>query len=430
MASVLLFGMAMMFPVAPVAVFGEVSVASHGHFALCYIIAVIPMSFTAFSYGQMAAAYPIAGSAYSYVSNSISPYLGFLAGWAIYLDYALFPILNYIVIGIYMDVLLGIPAWISIIVAVAIVTIVNISGIKNLSLVNNFLVAFMFLVVVYFCVASFGALAGGGVGLGGFTSLPFYNPETFSWGAILAGTSIACFSFMGFDAMTTLSEEVKEPKKVLPKATVIVCFVMGAIFILQAYFAQSTFPDYNNYTDLDSAFLDAAAAAGGNLLVTFVSIAMVAGSIANAIDSQAGVARVMYGMGRDRMLPQKIFGYLHPRTQVPIYNILIVAALGIIGGLFMGLGQVVTLINFGALTAFVFVNLSVVAHYFIKNKNRGGIDVLRYLIVPLLGCLTCVVLWINLSFDSHVAGIAWLVVGVIVMAITTGGFKKKPTLTS
>jgi amino acid transporter len=425
--SLLLFGMAVMFPVAPVAVFGEVSVASGGMMPLCYIIAVIPMSFTAYSYGKMATVYQNAGSVYTYASKSLHPFAGFLAGWAIFLDYALFPILNYVVIGIYMEVLFGIAPWISALVSIAVVTIINLSGIKTLSWVNNALVIFMFIAVVYFIASAAGALSGG-AGIGEFTTLPFYNPETFDVNALLLGTSIACFSFMGFDAMTTLGEEVREPKKNLPKAPVLVCLIMGAIFIVQAYFAQSVFPDYNSFTSTDEAFLDASFVAGGSALITFISIAMIAGSIANAIDTQAGVARIMYGMGRDEMLPKKVFAYLHPKTQVPVYSTIIVTIVAIIVVVILnvGLGDVVIMINFGALTAFMFVNLSVIAHFFIRGKQRGGSAVVKYLILPAIGFITCLVLFLSLAAQAKIVGFIWLAIGVLVLAITTKGFRNKP----
>lgn len=421
---VILYGIAMMFPVAPVAVYGAVTTASFGHMALAYIVAVIPMSFTAYSYGQMAGAYPVAGSAYAYTQRAINPHLGFLSGWAILLDYALFPILNYIVIAIYVSTLIpSIPYWITVLASITIVTVVNLLGIKNLSKVNNALVIFMFIAVAYFIVASFTSLTRG-VGAG-FTMLPFYNPETFQMSALLLGTSIACFSFMGFDAMTTLAEEVTNPGKTLSKATIIVCFFMGALFVLQAYFAQSVFPDFSQFTNLDSAFFDVAITAGGQALGTFISIAMIAGALANAIDSQAGVARVLYGMGRDEVIPKKFFAYLHPKTKVPMYSVLLLAGIAVIGAT-QSLELIITMINFGALTAFMFVNLSVIAKFYVKNRQRGLSGAIKYVVMPLIGFLTCLTLFINLSSAAKIAGFSWLAIGIIYLALTTNFFRTKP----
>ena len=419
---VVLFGMAMMFPVAPVVVFGAVSVVSQGHMALAYLIAVIPMSFTAYSYGQMAGAFPVAGSAYTYTRLSINPFLGFFAGWAILLDYALFPILNYIVIGFFTTELIpALPFWGVVIAAVAFVTIVNLLGIKNLSRVNNLLVIFMFIAVLYFIISCFTTVTAGP----GFSGQAFFNPGEFEFPLLLAGTAIACFSFMGFDAMTTLAEEIKNPGKVLTKATIFVCFFMGGLFIIQAFFAQSVFPDFTAFTDEDSAFLDACYAAGGDNLVVFVIIAVVAGAVANAIDSQAGVSRVLYGMGRDRYIPHKIFAHLHKKTKVPTYTILICALVGVIGASF-DMDAIITTINFGALTTFMFVNLSVIFHFFIKGKKRSGMNIIRYLIVPALGFLTVATLFISLQANAKIVGFIWLCVGFVCLAVATKGFKEKP----
>ncbi len=423
---VFIYGVGMMFPIAPVVVYGAVTSASLGHMALAYLIAVIPMSFTAYSYGQMAGAFPIAGSAFAYTQRSIHPYAGFFAGWTILLDYALFPILNYIVIGIFTQMLFpGLPYWGIIIAAIALVTIVNILGVKSVSRVNTFLVAFMFIAVIYIVVASLGSLSQG-AGLG-FTTLPFYNPETFNMSALLLGTSIACFSFMGFDAMTTLAEEVKEPSKILSRATITVCFFMAFIFILQAYCAQSVFPDWTLFESADSAYIEACGAAGGQVLVTLVLVAMIAGAVANAIDSQAGVARVLYGMGRDEALPGKIFAYLHPKTRVPVYTILLLAVIAVIGA-GQNMETIITCINFGALTAFMFVNLSVISHYFIRENRRSGGDFMRYLLVPGLGFLTCFTLFISLAPNAKIAGGIWVTIGVIYLAVTTNFFRKTPNI--
>ncbi len=421
--SVFIYGVGMMVPIAPVIVFGAVTAASMGHMALAYLIAVIPMSFTAYSYGQMAGAYPIAGSAFTYTQRAIHPYAGFFAGWTILLDYALFPILNYIVVGIFVQMMFpSLPYWGIVVTAIVLITVVNLLGVKSVSRVNAFLVIFMLLAVLYTVVSSFTSLAQG-VGWG-FTTLPFYNPETFEMGALLLGTSIACFSFMGFDAMTTLAEEVHEPGKTLSRGTISVCFFMAFLFILQAYCAQSVHPDWTLFESADTAFFEAIGRAGGQTLVTFVSISVIAGALANAIDSQAGVARVLYGMGRDEALPRRIFAYLHPRTKAPVYSLLILAGIAVIGAT-QDMETIITMINFGALSAFMLVNLSVIAHYFIRQKRRKGWDAVRYLLVPFFGFLTCLILFVNLSPRAKTAGGIWVAIGFVYLMLSTGFFRRR-----
>ncbi len=420
---VLAFGICMMFPIAPAAVYGSVTAVSQGHMALVYLIAVIPMSFTAWSYGQMAGAFPISGSAYAYTQRAINPHLGFLTGWAVLLNYVLFQVLNYIIVGIFAGALFpNLPYWGIVIGTVAIVTVINLLGIKNLSRVNTALIIFMFIGVIYFVISSFTCLTHG-VG-SGFTMLPFYNPETFQINAILLGTSIACFSFLGFEAMTTLAEEMHDPGKTLSRATLIACFFMAFIFIIQAYFAQSVFPNFQNFANLDSSFFEICQTAGGQSLATFITIALIAGSLANALDCQTGVSRLLYGMGRDEVIPKKFFTYLNKR-QVPVYNILLMAVLGVIGSV-LSMETVITTVNFGALLGFVMVNLSVIFHYYIKNQNRNFSGTIKYLILPGLGFISCLTLMFFLTPQAKWVGIIWLSIGIIYAAVTTDFFRKKP----
>lgn len=419
----LAFGICMMFPIAPAAVYGSVTDATLGHMALVYLIAVIPMSFTAWSYGQMAGAYPVAGSAYAYTQRAINPHLGFLTGWAVLLNYILFQVLNYVIIGVFASALFpGIPYWAIILIAVGLVTGINLLGIKNLTRVNTLLVLFMFVGVAYFVVSAATQLAHG-VGLG-FTTLPFYNPETFQWNTILMGTSIACFSFLGFEAMTTLAEETHNPARSISRATLIACFFMAFIFIIQAYFAQSIFPDFQNFASLDSAFFEVCQKAGGQALATFITVVLIAGSLANALDCQTGVSRLLYGMGRDEVIPKKFFTYLSKR-KVPVYNILLMGVLGIIGSA-LALETVITIINFGALIGFIMVNLSVIVHYYVKNKRRGFGNTVKYLVIPGLGMITCTILLFSLTPQAKWVGITWLAIGVIYAAATTNFFRKTP----
>ncbi len=396
--------------------------------ATAYLIAMLAMALTARSYGLMAGAYPIAGSTYSYTQRSLNPHLGLLAGWAIMLDYMLMPLLSYVIAAIFGSTLLpGVGYWVWILVALAVVTVVNMLGVKSLANVTQVLVVFMFLVLAYFIVSAVRGLAGG-VGEGALLSLkPFYAKETFGWSSILAGTAIACFSFLGFDAITTMSEEVKNPRVTISRATVISCFVVGLLFILQAYLAQLIWPDYATIPDLDAAFYFVAGRVGGQLLATSLTLAIMAACLANALDAQAGAARLLYGMGRDGVIPKRFFGYLHPKTKTPILNLALMAVVAVAGAT-LDLETIVSMINYGALVGFTLVNLSVIAHYFVKKRERGPAGVLNYVVLPGLGALVCLGLWASLSRLSLIVGSVWLGVGLIYTAASTGFFRKEPPI--
>ncbi len=423
--SCLLFGMAMLLPIAPVPVYGVIQPLSLGHMSLAYMLAVIPMAFSAWSFGIMGAEFPRAGSSYTFTSKSISPYLGFTVGWTILLDYALFPVLNYIVLAIYACELFPALSFTTVVIgSIILIAIINLLGIKSLTSVNNILTIFGFLVVAYFIYAAVGAL-NNGVGLG-FSSKGFVNPEHFSWRMLLEGASIACFSFIGFDAITTLAEDVKEPAKTLPKATIITCLVMALIFAVMAYLAQCVYPDFTKFTNPDAAFIDVALVAGGKTLANAISLAMVAGAFAFSLDMMAGVTRLLFGMGRDGVLPKKFFGYTHPKTNVPVFNVILITVICLILSN-VSLGDLIPVINFGGLMAFVCVNLSVIFHFYIKGHKRAGLaNKLKYLILPGLGFLTCLTLWLSLPLSAKLIGGSWLACGVIYIAIWSKGFKRAP----
>ena len=418
----ILFGLGVMFPIAPAGVWGTVMPLSAGHMALCYLLAAIPMTFTAWSFGVMGAEFPRAGSSYTFVGSGVHPYVGFVTGWAILLDYILFPLMNYIMLAIYACQLF--PSWdytTVLIVSIILICIINLLGIQSIASVNNIITIFGFAVIVYFIVAAFGA-AGSGVGWG-ITSKALINPETFDPALIIAGTAVACFSFLGFDTITTLAEEIKRPQWTLPRSTIISCLVMAAIFAVTAFIGQCVYPDYTAFPDPDAAFVDVAFAAGGNLMVTLISIALVVCSFAFSLDMIAGATRVLYGMGRDGVLPKKVFGYANKKG-VPVWNVLMLTVVYLVFSN-MTLGDVIPIINFGGLFAFIMVNLGCVIYFFFKQKRRKSFgDILKYLVMPGVGFLICVLLWLNLSGNAKLIGFSWLFLGIIYLLIWSRGFKR------
>lgn len=420
--SCILFGLGVMFPIAPAGVWGTIMPMSGGHMAFCYLLAVIPMTFTAWSFGSMGAAFPRAGSSYTFVGSGIHPYAGFITGWGILLDYVLFPLMNYIMLAIYTQQLFpSLNYNLIMIVSILLICVINLLGVKSIASINNIITIFGFIAILYFIVAGFHTAAGGaGWGL---SSRGFINTDTFDFGLIISGSAVACFSFLGFDTITTLAEDINRPKYTLPRATIISCLVMAAIFIASSYIGQCVYPDYTSYADPDSAFVDVAMAAGGGFLVNLVSIALVACTFAFSLDMIAGATRVMYGMGRDGVLPKKIFGYANKKG-VPVWNVLITTVIYLVFSN-MSLGDVIPIINFGGLFAFVMVNLGTIVYFFGKKKQRNGIgNILKYLIMPGIGCLICILLWLNLSSLAKIVGFGWLAIGIIYIAIWSKGFKR------
>jgi amino acid transporter len=421
-----IYGIAFMTPIAPAYIFGSATEITGGSLAGAYVIAMVAMLFTAASYGKMAGEFPVAGSTYAYTQRGINKYLGFFAGWGIYLDYVLVPLIVFITGAAYANAAVPqIPFFVWVLLIAAVTTTVNCIGVKMASSTNLILVAIMCAIVVAFIVVCARAVLGG-IGEGTLISAkPFFNPGVSSSSALVAGGALACFSFLGFDSITTMAEEAVRPKKDIGRAAIIACLAGGVIFILQAYVAQLVHPETGGFASQDTALFEIAETAGGAAMAGFYTFAVVLSTLTAGIAGQSSAARVMFGMGRDEALPKKFFTYLHPRFKTPILNILLMAVIGVVGSLTLDLTLVAEMMNFGGLFGFMCVNLAVIVHCFFKTKQG---KIFRHLIFPLAGFLICGYLWINLSKNAFIIGFSWLALGVIVMAVTTKGFKVAPKI--
>jgi amino acid transporter len=217
----IVYGIMMMFPLAPVAVYGAVQQQTGGHLFLAYLIAMVAMLFTALSYGAMAGAFPRAGSTYTFTRNGLSPHLGLLSGWAITLDYVLFPTLNMILLGLFASAQWpSIHYWWWVVAAVIVVTFFNLREVRWLARISAVLLLVSLVVIAWFIGAAVHTL-NGGTGAGTvFSMKPIFNAASFHWSPLFAGTAVACFSFLGFDAISTLAEETKRPARAVSIATV------------------------------------------------------------------------------------------------------------------------------------------------------------------------------------------------------------------
>lgn len=418
----LIFGIAFLGPTAPYSMFGIASVKSQGHLPLVYLIAMVAMSFTAVSYGRMAAAYPEAGSTYAYASKSLRPAAGFLAGWAMTLDYILIPMLSVIFIALTANKLWpGAPYAVWAVITAALITAINLRGILLTSRANYLMNAIMIASLVWFILLAARALWNG-VGEGHLFSLkPFFNPQTFSSSAVMSSTSLAVLSFIGFDGVTTLAEDARNPQRDIGRATVWVCFVAGGLFVFQSYLAQMVWPDYTTFAPVETAFMDVGHLVGGAALFYFISLALVVAGLACAITGQASASRLLCGMGRDRLLPYRVFGYVHPRLGTPVYSVALMGAIHLLGALLLQYAEAAELVNFGAFIGFMAVNLCVIQHYWRQCHARRLAD----LLLPALGFAVCLYIWLHLSRLALVLGGAWMLLGAVYLAWLTRGFKTK-----
>jgi putrescine importer len=420
-----LFGLAYLAPMIVYGIYGTIVQTTHGLGASAYLVAMIAMFFTAYSYSQMVKAYPVSGSAYTYTRKTMNAHLGFMVGWAILLDYVFIPMAIWLIGSAYLNAAFpGVPVWVWVLSFILVTTAINIIGIRFSTRVNILMMAFQFLVIALFVLLSIrGILHGEGTGT--LVSIsPFVNGHVpFSY--VLAGASIACYSFLGFDAVSTFTEETIQPEKTIPKAIILTTLIGGIIFVIASYFTQLVHPDFNNFKDVDSAGFEIARQIGGNLFSSIFLAGIIVAQFASGISAQASASRLLYAMGRDAVFPKKVFGFLHPKFRTPVLNILVVAIIALLA-LKLDVTTSTSFINFGAFVSFTMVNLSVIVHYYIKGRRRFAKDTLFYLLFPLIGAGFDVWLLVNLDKDALILGAIWAVFGFAYLLFLTRLFTKKP----
>ena len=426
----LLYGIIVIQPTAPLGSFGVVATVAQGHVATTLLIAMVAMVLTAVSYGRMSAAYPKAGSAYSYVSHELHPHLGFLTGWSIALDYVLNPAIGTIWCAKAAMNILPIPFAVWVIFFAALFTWLNLRGIETNARTNTLLTAGMGVVLVAFFIVATGYLVRLSGWSGLFSTQPFYDPRTFSWPLISTGTSIAVLTYMGFDSISTLSEDVENPTRNVLLATVLLCVITGVLGTLEVYYGQLIWPDFRTFPDPDTAFVSAAGRAGGPWMFHLMNFTLLVATMGSSLGAQLGAGRLLYAMGRDNVIPRRFFGYLDPVRNTPRNNIYLCGGLIAIGALSMSYQTGAELLNFGAFVAFMGVNLASIVRYYVRGDARGLKSIFINLLPPLLGFVVCFYIWWSLRDGAKLAGGAWLIAGLLYWAWRTNGFRKTMTMES
>jgi len=417
-----LYGLIVIQPTAPMPVYGVMSTRSHGHAVVTVMLAMVAMLFTAISYGKMASAYPSAGSAFTYVGRELHPALGYLTGWSMAMDYVLNPLICTILCSKFaMNFLPEVPYPVWVVVFVAVFTSLNMQGIKTSARINAGLVVGMCVVIILFlAVAAHYIFSSAHDGIVFFTR-PFFDPTTFSIRPILGGTSLAVLTYIGFDGISTLSEEAKNPRRNILLATVLVCLLTGMLASTEVYAAQLVWPGARNFPDVDTAFVFVAGRAGGRWLFSLINVTLLVATCGSALGAQLGAARLFYGMGRSGALPRRFFGAIEPKSHVPRNNVLLVGGVALIGAMVLSFERGVELLNFGALLAFMGVNISAFARYYLREARKRWFN----FVSPVLGFLICMLLWLSLSWRAKVLGIGWIVIGLAWGAHNTRGFKRE-----
>ena len=429
------YGIVLIQPIAPVPLYGVAQKLSNGHFATIILIAMFAMMITAMSYGRMAALYPAAGSAYTYVGRGLNPHLGFLAGWAMFLDYLLQPLINTIWIStaLHERYVKAVPflAWAA--VVAGIITLLNLRGIRSSARANKVLLFLMFVVVGLFLVLALRFLFRAHGFTGMLSTRPFYDPSTFDSHRIWAATSFAALTYIGFDGVTTLAEDVENPKRNVLLATVLVCVFTGLFGGLLVYLAQMVWPDWHAFPNLETAFMDVCRQVGGVFLFNAMGAILVLAAFGSGLTGGLGAARLLFGMGRDNVLPRRVFGHLSPESSTPTYNILIIGALSFVGAVLLNsIGNAYEhageLLNFGAFLAFMGVNFATFWQFAVLSRPGYRKRIFADMVLPLGGFVFCALIWWNLNMLAKTIGGIWFAIGLLYVAVTTRGFRRAPAM--
>jgi putrescine importer len=429
------YGIVLIQPIAPVPLYGVAQKLSDGHFLTTIMIALFAMLITAVSYGRMAALYPTAGSAYTYVGRGLNPHLGFLAGWAMFLDYLLQPLINtvWISTALHERYVPAVPFAVWAAIIAGIITVLNLAGVRSSARTNKILLAFMTVVVGFFIVLAIRYLYGGQGWSGLFSLQPFYDPKTFNSHRIWTATSFAALTYIGFDGVTTLAEDVENPKRNVLLAVVLTCIFAGVCSGVEAYLGARVWPNWRSFPNLETAFMDICSRVGGTVLFNAMALILIVAAFGSALTGTLGAARLLFGMGRDGVLPRRFFGYLKPGSNTPTYNIVLIGmlayggavALNYIGSAYQHAGE---LLNFGAFLAFMGVNLATFWQFGVMAKAGYKRRPFGDVVLPLGGFAFCALIWWNLNPLAKIAGGIWFVIGLGYVAVKTKGFRSAPVM--
>jgi putrescine importer len=433
------YGIVLIQPIAPVPLYGVAQKLSDGHFVTIILIALIAMIITAVSYGRMGTLYPTAGSAYTYVGKGLNPHLGFLAGWAMILDYLLQPLINTVWISTALHERFAyfhipqIPFIVWALLITVIMTLLNLAGVKASANANKVLLAIMSVVVVFFIVLAIRFLYSGQGWAGIFSIQPLYDPKTFNSHKILMATSFAALTYIGFDGVTTLAEDVENPKRNVLLAVVLTCIFAGVSSAVESYLGARVWPDWRSFPNLETAFMDICARVGGLVLSWSMAFILIVAAFGSGLTGTLGAARLLFGMGRDNVLPKKFFGQLKPGTSTPVNNILLIGGLSFVGAVLLNnIGSAYEhageLMNFGAFLAFAGVNFACFWQFSVRRQHGAPMNFLKDALLPLIGFVFCGLIWVNLNIIAKTVGGIWFVLGLAYVGQKTNWFRSAPVM--
>ena len=413
LVDLVVYGLVFIVPIAPLMNFGFVFNASQGMVPLVYAVGLVAMTFTAISYMTMSQTFPVAGSVYAYAGMGIGSSAGFMAGWAMLLDYVLLPSLVYVTCSTAMSgILPSVPKPVWVLTMLAGITAINMLNIQISARVNKLLLAVQLAFLVVFIVLALIALQHGVAGAR-LSLAPLWDPVKVTPGLIFSALSIAAVSFLGFDAISTLSEEAIGGRRAVGLATVLSLVAVAGLFMVQTYLACLFLLNHGPFAHGDpsaTAHLYVAELIGGpSFKFAAAGVVVIICGIPCALVSQAATARLIFSMARDGRLPRAL-AHIDRRSQTPQRAVLVVSAATLTISLTLvdRLDLLFSLVSFGALCGFLMVHLSVLVHHAWRARSRRWIV---HVAVPLLGLVIIGYVLFSLDPRAKIVGGLWLAVG-------------------
>ncbi len=423
---VIVYGIIFTCPMAAMQMFGFVGKYANGLDSLVYIIGVAGMIFTALSYGRCIREWPIAGSVFSYIQRTINPHVGFIAGWLILIDYALIPALVLSLAALFLNMLIpSIHAWEALLLFVLVDTGINYIGIELADKENIALFVIQLAGIAAFLVTGVVYIWKGG-GAGTFNASPIFQASKFNIHFVATALSIAAVTLLGFDAMTTLAEETDRPQKLIPPGMIVTLVIIGLLFIAETYVGRLIHPAVEG-VDPDTGFMSVIVMAiGGKPLQTYILIAFVLSlAFGTALNSQLAASRILYSMGRDKLIPS-IFGKVHPKYKTPYVAAIVFGAVTFTVANLIDIESLSKLVNYGAMTAYMMLNVAVFWFFFVKKGQRGLGGFLDHFLFPLIGFIVIGYVWYGFDPVTKIVGTLWMILGIIYGAIKSKGYKIVP----
>ena len=409
-----LYGIILIQPTAPMPSFGVIYQEARGHVVTAILLAMVAMLLTSISYGRMARAYPHGGSAFLYVGKEIHPSARYMTGWCLVMDYILNPLICTIWCSrATMNFLPHVPYVVFAVFFAAFFTALNLNGVETSARINQGMAAALGLVLLLVFVTAANWILHLVHPTTALFLDPFYDRATFNMGGLLRGTSIAVLTYIGFDGISTLTDEAKDPARSVPRAIVLTCFITGVLASIEVYVAQLVWPRGLAFPDVDTAYVYVSGRMGGPILFLIVNASLLLATIGSGMASQLGAARLLYAMGQDGALPRRFFGSVDPKNQIPRNNVLLIGAICLAGALVFSYQLGTELLNYGALLAFMGVNISSM----VRGWRHGRYSQWLPMLLSFGGFVTCLFLWINLGTLARIAGTGWALIGILLWIV-------------